>query len=735
MIPLAHSQRSGKPPQSYYAHVAGVVSTACKNVSEIINFADAGRAIHYLNIIEGAATCHDLGKLSSQNQDVLSGKNKAVHLPIEHRDAGVKHLIGSNLEQPSATLVYAHHRPGLPNMIEQKTQANPFRFLSALTDSDNHLDEYLALHIQETQTVAGTEPAGSTPRLDAMEYRMLLSCLVDADYSDTTGEQPLYIEPRWKERLEMLDRYVQSLQKGPGLLHPERNQLRSQFFAACRAAATQEPLEYCDSPVGTGKTTAVMAHMLKSAAENGLRHIFVILPYTNIISQTVEVLRKALVLDGEKPAQVIAEHHHQADFDSIELRHLATTWTAPIIVTTAVQFFETIASNIPSRLRKLHQLPGSGIMIDESHAALPLQLMPPAWKWITDLTNKWGCRFCLCSGTSFKFWENPIFTKLTDSKVHPLLTGELSDNMETFEGGRIILSAWTGDVPHFDGTSSLLSFLEQSHGSRLVVFNTVRSAAFFANLLRKSGHDVLHLSTALTPNDREKVIKEVKRRLDPNIHYDNEWTLVATSCVECGMDFSFHFGFCELRSLPSYLQLGGRISRNGEYSNGSLICFTITDDEFGNNPSFDISRSIFMKLIKSQRLTTVTITTAVSEGFDMECKELGGLPEVICKYERVCAFVDVADSFRIIPSDTITVVADQDLAGKVRSGEIVSARELQRGSLNIRKYLVNKLGIDGGELPILTDDQYDDFLGYMAGIFKLEQFQRGVLIVDQKTHF
>ena len=735
MIPLAHSQRNEKPPQTYCNHVAGVVSTARKNVSEIIKYADAGKAVHFLKIVEDAATFHDLGKLNSQNQDVLSGKSRSVHLPVEHRDAGVKYLIGSNLEQASATLVYAHHRPGLPNMIEQKTQANPFRFLSAMTDTDSHIDEYIDLHVRETHAVIRTGLPGSIPKLTAQEYRILLSCLVDADYSDSTGNQPYYIEPRWMERLEMLDCYIQSLQKGSNLLQSERNQLRSQFYASCRNATTQEALEYCDSPVGTGKTTAVMAHMLKSAAENGLRHIFVILPYTNIISQTVEVLRKALVLDGENPAEVIAEHHHQADFESAELRHLATTWTAPIIVTTAVQFFETIASNIPSKLRKLHQLPGSGIIIDESHAALPLQLMPPAWKWITELTNKWGCRFCLCSGTSFKFWENSIFAKLADSTVNPLLTGKLLDNLETFEGGRLILNAWTDDVPHFEGASALLSFLEQCHGSRLVVLNTVRSAAFFANLLRKSGHDVLHLSTALTPNDREKVIKEVKRRLDQNVHYDNEWTLVATSCVECGMDFSFHFGFCELRSLPSYLQLGGRISRNGEYSDGSLICFTITDNEFGNNPTFDISRSVFMKLIKSKRLTEVTITQAVSEGFDMECKELGGLPEVICKYDRVCAFVDVADSFRIIPNDTITVVADKDLAEKLRAGEIVTARELQRGSVNIRLPIIKKLSISNGELPVLLDEQYNDFLGYMAGVFNVEQFERGVLIIDQKAQF
>ena len=113
--------------------------------------------------------------------------------------------------------------------------------------------------------------------------------------------------------------------------------------------------------------------------------------------------------------------------------------------------------------------------------------------------------------------------------------------------------------------------------------------------LRSAGHDVLHLSTALTPSDREVVIDEVKRRLDPPTNHNTDWTLFATGCVECGMDFSFHYGFCELRSLQSYLQLGGRIDRNSEYDDSSLICFTAMTDAFGFNPSFEIPKNMFKK--------------------------------------------------------------------------------------------------------------------------------------------
>ena len=116
------------------------------------------------------------------------------------------------------------------------------------------------------------------------------------------------------------------------------------MYDACRAAKIESPLRACDAPVGSGKTTAVMAYLLQVAQKRGLRHIFIVLPYTNIIKQSVEVYREALVLPGERTEDVVAEHHHQADFEDVSLRQLATLWRAPVIVTTAVQFFETLAS-------------------------------------------------------------------------------------------------------------------------------------------------------------------------------------------------------------------------------------------------------------------------------------------------------------------------------------------------------------------------------------------------------
>lgn len=418
---LAHSGKKEKPPQSYLSHVTGVVTGTKENWLNIVRFVPESRQAVMERPLIRAADVHDLGKLDEENQAVLSGTKKNLHLPIPHQDAGVKHLLEEG-DENAATLVYAHHAPGLPNMKHEKLKATPFRFEKAIERTEKFLSEYLEKHKQEINgSLDIPPPPKERQKLSTVENRMLLSCIVDADYSDTSGQKHISEETRWEERAKKLDEYVENLpQKRLSKDDPlkERNQLRGQLYAHCKEVLPKTDIIYCGSPVGTGKTTAVMAHLLHVARKRNLRHIIVVLPYTNIIIQAVKVYREALVLEGENPIAIVAEHHHQADYGDGEngsdsdLRSLATTWTAPIIVTTAVQFFETIASNRPSKLRKLHQLPGSAVFIDESHAALPAQLMPPAWSWMEELSKNWGCYFCLCSGTPIRYWETSAFLKL-----------------------------------------------------------------------------------------------------------------------------------------------------------------------------------------------------------------------------------------------------------------------------------------------------------------------------------
>lgn len=161
------------------------------------------------------------------------------------------------------------------------------------------------------------------------------------------------------------------------------------MYECCRDAAPHAGIVSCDAAVGSGKTTAVMAHLLRVAERKKLRHIFVVLPYTNIMQQSVDVYRRALALPDENASAVVAEVHHRAEFEGAELREMSALWDAPVTVTTAVQFFETLAGNMPARLRKLHELAGSAVFIDEAHASIPIALWPQTWRWLRELERDW----------------------------------------------------------------------------------------------------------------------------------------------------------------------------------------------------------------------------------------------------------------------------------------------------------------------------------------------------------
>ena len=229
---------------------------------------------------------------------------------------------------------------------------------------------------------------------------LALSSLVDGDHSDTAqhyrNERELVGLPLCPaERLAALDKYVASLAAStPFASERERKwlEIRQQIYQACqqRQLTSNERIVACDSPVGTGKTTAVMAHLLNIAQQRGLRRVFVVLPFTNIIDQSVDVYRCSLVLKGESPEDVVAAHHHRVEFKGEnwrDLRQLTQRWDAPVVVTTAVQFFETLAAKDTTALRKLHQVPGSAIFVDEAHAAMPAPLWPQMFRWLRELCD------------------------------------------------------------------------------------------------------------------------------------------------------------------------------------------------------------------------------------------------------------------------------------------------------------------------------------------------------------
>lgn len=727
---LAHSGEKGCPPQTYVEHIKGVCSMATQYAKEVKVYA-SGDTGQLETIVERSALFHDLGKLADQNQAVLRepvGMHR--HLPINHVDAGSAALKETGSLYAALT-VYSHHR-GLPDMAAEGARAED-AFLrdehpNTRKDVDRELPELLRRH-RELLGEEFCKPESGYSGDWPVFLRMVLSCMADADHTNTasaygqTPEKEVLPSLRAEERLDSLNRYVAELGGSD-----TRSQLRREMYLTCRDANISGGFSVCDSPVGSGKTTAVMAHLLRQAASRSARRVFIILPYTSIIQQSVDIYRKALVLPGEDPEEVVAELHCRADFQNPDTRYLTSLWRAPIIVTTAVAFFETLSSNRPATLRRFHTLPGSVIFLDEAHNALPIKLLPLAWHWMSVLAEEWSCYWVLASGSLVRYWELDSLRPIEMNRpcIPELVEAGLRTRLLRYEHNRVSFQWRSTPVSR----GELAQWVQSSPGPRLLILNTVQSAAVIANdLCTTYGREcVEHLSTALTPEDRERVIRRVKIRL--NDVSDTNWTLVATSCVEAGVDFSFRTGFRELSSLLSLLQAAGRVNRHGTIQNAQMWSFLLQEDSMlkSNSMLEDARRVLRRYFDKGIDIAPELSTQSMNDEIVLNDSRIREIQQLMA-LEAEMQFKEVESRFNVIDSDTVCAVVDKTLARAITYGN-GDWRALQRKAVSVRRYNIQRWNLKEIAKDIYQWTLgYDSFLGYMSGVLQLERLKNDTLFL------
>ncbi len=386
--------------------------------------------------------------------------------------------------------------------------------------------------------------------------RMLFSCLVDADFLDTEAfynriehrsslrsHQP----PALTELRAALDDYLAGFRADSSV-----NRIRADILAHVRQQAECPPgLFSLTVPTGGGKTLASLAFALDHAIRHGLRRIIYVIPFTSIVEQNAAVFQQALGQFGE---QAVLEHHSAFNDDRSKdrqardkLRLAMENWDFPIIVTTAVQFFESLFADRPSRCRKLHNIAGSVIILDEAQT-LPLKLLRPCMTVIDELALNYRCSPVLCTATQpalqapqFKgglqgvreLAPNPpqLFQQLARVQIRQV--GILSDEA-----------------------------LQQQMAAReqvLCIVNNRRHArALYESIAGLDG--ARHLTTLMCARHRSEVLAEVRQRLRDGL----PCRLVATSLIEAGVDVDFP---CVLRAeagLDSIAQAAGRCNREGK---------------------------------------------------------------------------------------------------------------------------------------------------------------------------
>lgn len=530
---LAHVSEDGMRNQSILSHLEGTAVIA-ERFAKSFGGQEQART---------AGLLHDIGKYSDGFQKRLKGGKK-----VDHSTAGAK--VAMAQKQPEVAFAIAGHHSGLPDGgSKTDTMDSPTlcgRLKKPVEDCDLWKSE-----VNLPSSV--TRPPIAQDGFSVSFYtRMLYSCLVDADFLDTEafmqGKARKGNYASMGQMLERLKEYISPWWAAETVLNQKRCEILRQCFE--RGKKESEGLFTLTVPTGGGKTVSSLAFALSHAVAAGKERVIYVIPYTSIIDQTAEVFRKVV---GEEN---VIEHHSGADFSvpegeadpTLYRKALATeNWDAPLIVTTSVQFFESLYANRPSRCRKLHNLANSVIIFDEAQT-LPVPYLRPCVAAIAQLVQFYHSTAVLCTATQ------PVLQPLFDELASGLVSREIcpdTENLYQFFRRTTLISA---------GIKTEKELLSQlgSVPQGLCVVNRRATAQELYQGLEEEGR--FCLTTLLCPADRKSLLEEIRQRLTDGM----PCRVVSTSLIEAGVDVDFPAVWREEAGLDSILQTAGRCNREGK---------------------------------------------------------------------------------------------------------------------------------------------------------------------------
>jgi len=679
-IPIAHTSSEPKIPHH------GLSDHAREVARLAADFASTFGASEYARL---AALAHDLGKVHRDWQRYVRGE---LLTTVPHADAGAAALAQNPVLAALALAVIGHHS-GLSKFSELRDRLREYasrprvketlaeaRRLGLWSDPPPHL------------AIPPLMVEGQHDRFVAEFFvRMLFSALVDADFLDTeryyAGSKAFQRKgevPEIRSFAPLLNSYLARIS------HPQKNVVhsaRAEILDACRRAALGPPGIYSFTvPTGGGKTLSSLAFALRHAEKYDLRRVIVAVPFTSIIDQTAKTFREIFKKLGSK---AVLEHHsaivpkdEREDRDRNWMDLASENWDAPLIVTTMVQFFESLLGHKPSVCRKLHNIAKSVIIIDEFQA-LPLPLWDPIISVLNELAAHYGVTVVLSTAT-----QPP--TEGFDPKWKLQNTREIiSDPSHYF--GQLKRVDFVEEGQDSPWTMEQLADSVLAHPQALVVMNTKSQVHNLAQYLKEKmrTEGLYVLTTRLCGKHRLQVIEEIRKRLQEQ----RPCTLISTQVVEAGVDLDFPVGYRILGPLVSIVQTAGRVNREGRLTQGALHVIYYADDRVPQTGGY--------------RAATDQTRTLLAEG-----SSDWHSPEFYGRYFRlVMQLIDdsksreiqqarhsldyprVAELFRLIPEDTRPVVVRFGTAEEVAaidslvdSARYGFAREVQR---RLQPYFVN----------------------------------------------
>ncbi len=583
--PMAHSRSPSGRTDPVGAHLADVAKAAAR-FAEPFGAAEEATATGML---------HDLGKYG----EIFAKRLRGDVNRVDHSSAGAwaalqymqktgiaaalciqGHHVGLQIGSPDALRALDPRR-----LLEERPRgfAIPEESIELLL-SRLHGD---GLHFSPLNDSLYRWPASTVA--DMLDVRMLFSALVDADYLETEAHfqarsvsektyRPTGPALQPDQATAVLLAFLAELSSKTTSASVVAT-LRADLLDACLKASEQAVGVFTlSAPTGSGKTLAMLAFALKHALRHGLRRVVVVIPYLSIIEQTVTAYRKALAGLGDVRflGQYVLESHSLAgtrrsagteEADSIsrhQERWLAENWDAPIVVTTSVQFLESLFANRPAPCRKLHRLADSVILFDEAQT-LPVRLVIPTLATLARLSDRYRASVIFATATqpAFDHLDEAVF-RLGGLRWQPREI--VPRTLGIFERARRTKVQWpaTNECLPWEALADKLGEPPQV----LCIVNLKRHALRLLNLLRGT-EGLCHLSTNMCPLHRERVLQQVRERLNNG----QPCRLVSTQCVEAGVDVDFPVVFRAWGPLDAIAQAAGRCNREGRLGTGQVHVF------------------------------------------------------------------------------------------------------------------------------------------------------------------
>jgi CRISPR-associated endonuclease/helicase Cas3 len=713
------SAPAAPPRRSYYAHTA---SDAQGNALPESSGKWQPLAEHLRNVAELAAkfaapfgmaaeaelagALHDLGKYAERFQARL--RNPSIH-GINHWAAGA-----CQAQQMSAGLVaYAvdGHHTGLPahgRLREALARMAGSDTREGWTGGCAEAVSDLVAHLAADRLCLPPQPPLRRENnfAAALRARMLFSALVDADFLDTEKHfEPAAASQRRQPPLDphgalgLLMAHLRTLPAGSIV-----GQIRSRVLDECLRAAEKPPgLFSLTAPTGSGKTLASLAFALRHAVHRNsslapdhpgrLRRIIVVIPYTSIIEQTAAVYR-ALLAPAFGPDYVL-EHHgavgpsepHGRDADAEDAparraRLAAQDWSAPLVVTTSVQFFESLFAYKPGRCRKLHQIARSVLIFDEVQT-LPPNLLPSLLSAVRLLTQEpYGATALFMTATQPAFAAARSALPLGWPAV-PVETSA-SDTAGRLRRTSIRLPQ-RGERTGWPELAERMAALPQA----LCVLNTTGDARQLFRLLPPEGR--FHLSARMCPEHRKQKLRAIRRELAAG----RACRLASTQVIEAGVDVDFPAAFRAMGPLDSIIQTAGRCNREGRLGPSSpVVVFRPLEDHFppgAYSTAAALTEGFLARYLDAeQRLHDPAFYASYfAELYALVGRDSARDDPLFASSESF-DFPEAAKNCRLIPDDTRAVLVNwcegEELIGRLRCEKHLLPRQwraAQRFSINL----------------------------------------------------